>query len=200
MKASAIDDAVAALDSGRLVVFPTDTVYGLAGRADIDGVVDAIFRAKGRAETKPLPVLAASLEDLREVCIIDGRTEVLARRWWPGPLTLVCPRAQGFTHDLGGEADPNVAVRVPGHEIALEVLARSGPLAVTSANRSGAPPASTSRAAREALGGAVTVYVDGGRCEGKSSTVVHLAATPRCLREGPVAFDEVVAALDGWNG
>ena len=185
---NSIDRAVEALAEGRLVVLPTDTVYGIAARPDDPKAVAGIFTAKGRPESKPLPVLGSSLEALKSVAVFDERATGLAWELWPGPLTLVLPRAPGFDHDLGGE-DPNVAVRVPLSGVALELLDRAGPLAVTSANRSGEPNASTIEDAEEILGESVAVYLDAGPCEGEPSTILSLVGSePELLREGPISL------------
>jgi L-threonylcarbamoyladenylate synthase len=107
----------------------------------------------------------------------------------------VLARTPGFTHDLGGGEKDTVGVRVPAYEIALELLGYTGPLAVTSANRSGDEPATTVTAARAALGSEVEVYVDGGVCNGASSTVVSLVSELQILREGPVTLDEIDQTL-----
>lgn len=187
-----LDAALAALGRGEPIIFPTDTVYGIAAQPTIRSAVEAIFAAKGRPEGKPLPVLGATVDDLARVVALDRRARRLADRYWPGPLTLVLRRAPGFTAWLGDDGD-SVAVRVPASERALELLARAGPLAVTSANRTGEPPAATVEEARAALGDAVAVFVDGGRLSGTASTVVSLLETPRVLREGLLPSAEVLS-------
>jgi tRNA threonylcarbamoyl adenosine modification protein (Sua5/YciO/YrdC/YwlC family) len=189
---SQIDAAVAALRVGNLVVIPTDTVYGVAGLPRGRGAVASIFDSKGRPEDKPVPVLGATVEDLEEIVRFDDRAYRLAERFWPGPLTLVLPRAPLFSYDVGGQAPDTVGVRIPRHDVALELLARTGPLAVSSANRSGAPPAATVDEARAALGAAVAVYVDGGRCAGDVSSVVSLVEDTQVLREGAVPADQIL--------
>ncbi len=195
-----LDAALRALDSGRPVVMPTDTVYGLAARPDRPSALTAIFDLKGRPANKPLPVLAATVDDLQGVVSPDGRARALAARFWPGPLTLVLPRAAGFRADLGGEGS-TVAVRVPACDIALRLLAAAGPLAVTSANRSGGRPAVTADEARRTFGSAVGAYLDAGRGGGRASTVVSLgtgpSADPELLRDGPIEFASVLDALRG---
>ena len=192
---SSIPDALAALRRGRPVVLPTDTVYGIAALPCIPGAVRAVFEAKGRPEDKALPVLGASLRDLSHVVRVSPAAERLAGRFWPGPLTLVLPRAPGWTHDLGGDRRDTVAVRVPRSATALELLGASGPLAVSSANRSGRPPAATVAAARAALQPAVEVFLDGGRLQGSPSTVVDLTRRPTVLRTGTITEEEIVEAL-----
>ena len=190
--------ALRALESGLPVVMPTDTVYGLAARPDRPSALTAIFDLKGRPTHKPLPVLATSAEDLERIVSLDDRARALAARFWPGPLTLVLPRAAGFDADLGGEGS-NVAVRVPSCKVALGLLSAAGPLAVTSANRSGGTPAATVDEARDTFGTAVPVYLDAGLRGGRASTVVSLQAgcegAPELLRDGPIALADVLHAL-----
>jgi L-threonylcarbamoyladenylate synthase len=190
-----LEIALAALDRGLPVVIPTDTVYGVAARPEVPGAVAEIFRAKGRSEDKPLPVLAADQHAAHGVGDLDERALALAERFWPGPLTIVVRRAAGFTWDLGGRADGTVAVRVPAHEVALGLLRASGPLAVTSANLSGRPPATTVAEARAALAPQVSAFLDGGTCNGSPSTVVSLVGDLDVLREGALAGDELLRAL-----
>jgi tRNA threonylcarbamoyl adenosine modification protein (Sua5/YciO/YrdC/YwlC family) len=192
---NSLDEALAALAAAEAIVLPTDTVYGVGALPEHPRAIAAIFAAKGRPEAKALPILAAEAADLAEVARLDDAALLLARRLWPGPLTLVLPRAATFTHDLGGDDPATVAVRVPAFEPALELLRRSGPLAVTSANLSGQPPASTVREARDALGHAVRVFLDGGRVGGVPSTVVRLVGEPVVLREGAVAEADIASIL-----
>lgn len=191
-----LDQSLRALDEGRVVVMPTDTVYGLAARPDRAAGVEAIFALKGRPREKPLPVLAAGVEDLASVVALDERIRRLARTFWPGPLTVVAARAPAFEADLGGHGD-TLGVRVPDCDLALQLLRASGPLAVTSANRSGEPAAATVGDARRALGAAVAVYLDAGRVRGEASTVVSLVDEPKLLRAGPVSISSILAALEG---
>lgn len=186
-----VDDALAALRDGRLVVMPTDTVYGVAALLSLEEAVTALFVAKGRPESKAIPVLVGSLEDLEAIAELDERARRVGTALWPGPLTLVLRRRAGFEVDLGGTKNGTVAVRIPDHPVALELLDRSGPLAVTSANRSGEPPATTPAAARAALGQSVAVYLDGGTCVGTPSTVASLVRDVEILRAGPVGAESI---------
>jgi tRNA threonylcarbamoyl adenosine modification protein (Sua5/YciO/YrdC/YwlC family) len=162
--------AAVAIARGSIVTVPTDTVYGLAADPSDPKAVAWIFKAKGRAPDKPLPVLGASLEQLEEVVTFDERSRALAARHWPGPLTIVLPRAPGFTHDLGVES-PTVAVRVPASPLTRSLLELTGPLAVTSANPSGEEPAATAPEARDMFDGKWPT-LDGGPSEGQASTIV----------------------------
>ncbi|HJR46346.1 MAG TPA: L-threonylcarbamoyladenylate synthase [Actinomycetota bacterium] len=188
-------DAVDALDAGGVIVIPTDTVYGLAARPTLPDAVKRIFEVKERPDERALPVLGGSIDPLREVALLDEVALRLAERFWPGPLSLVLPRAAGFDHPLGGTDDGTVAVRIPAFDATLDLLTHTGPLAVTSANRSGAPPAVTVDEARAALGDAIDVFIDGGRVGGAPSTVVTLVGPPRVLRAGALAAEAIEEVL-----
>ncbi|MQA98699.1 MAG: threonylcarbamoyl-AMP synthase [Actinobacteria bacterium] len=193
---SDVGAAIDALERGELVVIPTDTVYGVAGSLEVHSI-DALFSLKRRPYDKPLPVLGADVEVLAEIALFDDRARILAERYWPGPLTLVVPRAEGFGLPLGRGGEASVAVRVPAHPLGLAVLRGSGPLAVTSANVSGEPDAHSIEDARAALGDSIAVYVDGGPCEGDPSTVLSLMHdVPRVLRPGSISDEELSRALD----
>lgn len=175
---------VEALGAGDVAVVPTDTVYGLAGVPTNPGAVTRIFKLKGRPEDKPLPVLGNGVGQLESVARFDDLALRLAEAFWPGPLTIVLPRAPGFAADLGGSQVDTVAVRVPDRELCLSLLRATGPLAVTSANLSGRPPATTAEQAR-ALFDSIPV-LDGGACDGSPSTIVDLVGSPKILRSGPL--------------
>jgi tRNA threonylcarbamoyl adenosine modification protein (Sua5/YciO/YrdC/YwlC family) len=174
-----------ALMGGGVAVIPTDTVYGLAASLTEPGAIERVFELKGRPPTKSLPVLGASLDALRVIAAFDGDAEALGRKHWPGPLTLVLARAPGFVVDLGGDWSSTVAVRVPDRAVTLELLEITGPLAVTSANRSGEEPASTPAEARAAFGADVPL-LDDGPLAGEVSTVLSLVAGRTILREGAI--------------
>lgn len=191
--AEAADAALA----GRLIVLPTDTVYGIGTRPDDAAATARLFRAKGRARDVPLPVLAPSTAAARVVSSFDDRAERLAARVWPGAVTFVLRRTvQSERWDLGDD-DFTIGIRVPAHPLTLAVLARSGPLAVTSANRSGEPTPSGCDELRGTFGDAVSVYL----CAAEElpavpSTVVDLtAAEPRILREGVLDAAELERML-----
>jgi tRNA threonylcarbamoyl adenosine modification protein (Sua5/YciO/YrdC/YwlC family) len=192
-----VADAVAALRAGSLVVFPTDTVYGIAAHPGRPGATERLFAAKGRPRDLELPVLAPDLAGARAVADLDPRGERLAVRFWPGALTLVAPRASGSAGwDLGG--DPTtVGVRVPRHPLALAVLAVTGPLAVTSANRSGEPTPADGEDVVAVFGERVDVYLlDDAPLAGAASTVVDLAhGEATVLRAGALDPAEVLAVL-----
>ncbi len=185
---TAVDDAAAAARRGELIAFPTDTVYGLACRPDDLAATDRTFDAKRRPKDLTLPVLVPSIASARDVAAFDDRAERLALAFWPGTLTIVLPRSTASASwALGGTGD-SIGVRVPGHPLALAVLRAAGPLAVTSANRSGEPPARTCEELCSTFGDLVSVYLcQDSPLDGDASTVVDLAHGPaRLLRAGAV--------------
>ena len=192
-----IEDAVRAALDGGLIVVPTDTVYGIGTRPDDARATARLFEVKGRPRDLELPVLVPNAAAAREITVFDERAEILAGRWWPGPLTLVLPRAEpSRAWDLGG--DPTtVGVRVPHHPMALAVLARTGPLAVSSANRSGHTTAADCDGLARVFGDAVDVYLcQEAKLAGSASTVVDLAHGEwRVLRPGAVTEQEIRTLL-----
>jgi len=187
--------ASAAVRRGRLIVLPTDTIYGVGALPRSHGGVAGIFEAKGRSMDRPIPVLAASAEDLYDVVVFDERARAVAAALWPGPLSLVLERQPDWPYDLGGN-QATIAVRVTKNEVARRLLERTGPLAVTSANVSGEPPAKTVDEARAALGDRVAVYLDGGPCTDEPSSVVSLVGEVRLLREGSVSLEQVQSVIE----
>ncbi len=192
--AGAVRRAAEALAEGEVVAVPTDTVYGLAVDPTQPEAVARLFALKGRPDDVPLPILVAGPE---QVALVAGELEVaaaaLASRVWPGPLTLVVPRRAGFTVDLGGPAAARqtVGVRRPDHPVVVALCELLGPLAVTSANLHGAPPATSADEVAAAFAGSdqPAVVLDGGRCDGVPSTVVECRGpASRCLREGALAW------------
>jgi len=181
-----VDAAVSALQSGALVVLPTDTVYGVAADAFSPTAVSALLAAKGRGRDMPVPVLVGSWRTLDGlVDELGPLARQLVERFWPGPLTIVVRAAPSLAWDLG-ETRGTVAVRMPLQPVALAVLGQTGPLAVSSANRSGLPPAVTAADAEQQLGEAVRVYLDAGPAgDPVPSTIVDLTGDrARLLRAG----------------
>lgn len=195
----AIDAAVAALSRSELVVLPTDTVYGVAADAFRPEATRRVFEAKERAASVPLPVLVHSPKQLLGLTPdVSPEAERLMSAYWPGPLTLVVPEQPGMQWELG-DARGTVAVRMPLDDVALEIIRGVGPLAVTSANRAGLPPATTRSEAVEQLGDTVAVYVDDGpRIDGPPSTIVDLTRSrPEILRHGALDDADVLAVARG---
>jgi L-threonylcarbamoyladenylate synthase len=192
-RALGIEEAVAALRRGELVVLPTDTVYGVAADAFQPAAVAGLLAAKGRGREAPPPVLVGTVRAAAALVEDFGAAgEDLIDQFWPGGLTLVCRARQSLLWDLG-DTKGTVAVRMPLHPVALDLLKQTGPLAVSSANRSGEPSATTAADAEAQLGAAVAVYLDGGACpRDVPSTIVDLTGTvPRLLRAGAVPIEQL---------
>ena len=184
-----IADAVSVVRRGELVVLPTDTVYGIGADAFTPAAVTALLDAKGRGRDMPAPVLVGSVR-AAQALVDDLGTygHDLVDEFWPGALTIVCRANSTLAWDLG-DTKGTVAVRMPLHPLALELLKETGPMAVSSANRSGAAPARTAKEAEEQLGDAVAVYLDDGPSGARppSSIVDLTGAVPRLLRAGAIS-------------
>ncbi|HJC60599.1 MAG TPA: threonylcarbamoyl-AMP synthase [Candidatus Dietzia intestinigallinarum] len=188
-----LSSAAGALRAGRLVVTPTDTVYGLAADAFDPDAVNQLLSAKRRGPDMPVPVLVGSWETIDGLVVsTPAAARDLIRAFWPGGLSLVVHQAPSLGWKLG-HTRGTVMLRMPLHPVAIELLREVGPLAVSSANVSGQPPATTVDQAREQLGDSVAVYLDGGPCSiGEPSTIVDLSGPgPRILREGAVTAERV---------
>jgi L-threonylcarbamoyladenylate synthase len=186
-----LEAAMAALQGGGLVAFPTETVYGVGALAFDGEAISGIYRAKGRSTNKAIPVLVSGRVHLRRVAVLDGSAERLAATFWPGPLTLVVPREQAVPPAIG--PGDTVGVRAPDHRIALELLRSAGPLAASSANRSKGKSPRTAAEVVKALAGRIAVIIDGGTCPGGlPSTVVDCTGPePVLLREGPISLERI---------
>jgi L-threonylcarbamoyladenylate synthase len=186
LNSDSIGVAARAVRRGLLVVYPTDTVYGLGCDPLNHAAVRRLFEAKGR-ESKPVPVLCATLEKAEALVKLSGTAAELSRKYWPGALTIVAPLRRPVPAQLtqGGQF---LGVRVPAHSGCLELIAACGGwLTGTSANRSGAPSARSAGEALDALGGSVDLVLDGGRLGGQESTVVKVEGNEvTILRTGPI--------------
>ncbi|MHA6784993.1 L-threonylcarbamoyladenylate synthase [Pseudonocardia saturnea] len=189
--------AARAVRSGRLVVLPTDTVYGLGCDAFSSTAVRALLKAKNRGPDMPVPVLVGSWSTIDGLVLgVPTEARRLIEAFWPGGLSLVLTHAPSLAWDLGSTKG-TVMLRMPLHPVALELLRDVGPMAVSSANISGSPPPATVAGAVEQLGNAVPVYLDGGDSgEPVASTIVDLTGdAPLVLREGAVTTAEVAEVL-----
>lgn len=195
--------ATAAVAAGQCIVLPTDTVYGIGADALNAGAVQALLNAKGRGRDMPPPVLLPSVDAITEVAAdVSSEAYALAARFWPGALTLIL-RA-GRRLDLGDRPD-TVAVRVPAHDAVQDLLTHTGLLAVSSANLSGMPPATTVDQAVAMLGDSVAVYLDGGPTPGEMpSTIVDLSGPgpAKLVRQGVISLAALrtVCPCDGLTG
>jgi L-threonylcarbamoyladenylate synthase len=192
----AILEAVKVLLAGGLVAFPTDTVYGLGALVSEPRSIRQLYAVKDREANKAIPILLSDPAELDQVAAeITPWVARLAQRFWPGPLTLVVPRRPDLPEELSAQA--TVGVRMPDHLDALHLLRQTGPLAVTSANLSGQPSATTAQEVLDYLGGLIPLILDGGKTPGGvSSTVVDCTTPdPVILRPGPVSLEDLLAEI-----
>jgi tRNA threonylcarbamoyl adenosine modification protein (Sua5/YciO/YrdC/YwlC family) len=192
-RAAGLTDAASAVRRGELVVLPTDTVYGIGADAFTPSAVSLLLEAKGRGRDMPVPVLVGTVRAANALVENLGPYgQDLVDSFWPGPLTLICRVNRSLSWDLG-ETKGTVALRMPLHAVALDLLKDTGPMAVSSANRSGVPAATTAEEAEKQLGDAVSVYLDGGPCaDSVPSTILDLTtAVPRLLRRGAVPVEKL---------
>ncbi|KUH86015.1 MULTISPECIES: L-threonylcarbamoyladenylate synthase [unclassified Mycobacterium] len=197
-RATGVASAISALRGGRLVVLPTDTVYGIGADAFDSEAVAALLAAKDRGRDMPVPVLVGSWHTIEGLVYnVPNTARELIRAFWPGALSLVVRQAPSLQWDLG-DAHGTVMLRMPLHPVAIELLREVGPMAVSSANISGRPAAVTAEEAREQLGDLVEVYLDAGPSERQAaSTILDLTgAHPRVLRQGPVTVEAIATVLD----
>lgn len=184
-----------ALRIGEAVVVPTDTIYGLAALPTVPGAVDRLFVLKGRPADMPIAVLVAGIERVEALADLSDAARRLAEAFWPGPLTMVLPRKAGVDLPLG-EPHATIGVRWPDHAVIRSLAADLGPLATTSANRTGEPTLLTAAEAAASLTGPVGAVLDGGPCAGTASTVVDLTGPElRVVREGAITEDQLRAVL-----
>ena len=182
-----LQEAVAAIGNGEIVGVPTDTVYGLAVDPLQAGAVEALFDLKGRPRHKPIGLLGDTLDHFRTLVEVTPIVEALVAGHWPGPLTLVVRSLVSLPNWVGDHVRHTVAIRVPDDSLTRELLALTGPLAVTSANLSDRRPAISAEAARALFGEAVSVFLPGVCPGGTSSTVVDVTCEPpRMIRAGPI--------------
>jgi L-threonylcarbamoyladenylate synthase len=192
----AIQKAVALVESGGLIAFPTDTVYGIGVSAFQPAAIDKIYQVKGRSALKAIPILLSNPDLSERISTpFSPQTRKLAEKFWPGPLTLVVPLLSSMPENLS--PTPTIGLRVPDHAFTRRLLDETGPLAATSANLSGATSALTAKEVRSQLGSAVELILDGGESRGAlASTVLDCTTdTPLLLREGPISWEEIELEL-----
>ena len=197
-----VEAAIDAVKRGDLIVLPTDTLYGIGADAFKPWAVTALLDAKGRDRQMPPPVLVgtrATLDGL--VYNLPGAARDLVEAFWPGALTVVVEHAPSLQWDLG-DLDGTVAVRMPLHPVALEILRETGPMAVSSANKTGLPPAGTAEEARAQLAFSVSVYLESGELPDRTpSSIVDLTGeVPRLLRAGAIPLEKLRAVVPTIEG
>lgn len=196
LPASELVHALEILASGGIIAFPTDTVYGLGALAFDNAAIESVYTAKDRPLEKAIPILIGDLSDLDKVGFdIPDMALRFASRFWPGPLTCVIPKK--LTLPRAVSATSTVAVRIPDHPDALALLQAAGPMAVTSANISGAQNPLTAQDVYDQLNGRIPLILDGGRTPGgiPSTLVDCTGEKPVILREGPLTLENLISAL-----
>ncbi|MBZ5736581.1 L-threonylcarbamoyladenylate synthase [Nocardioides mangrovi] len=194
----AVEAAADAIQRGELIVLPTDTVYGIGADAFDPVAVRGLLAAKGRGREMPPPVLVSAATTLDALATkVPGWARSLVEEFWPGPLTLVCHQQTSLQWDLG-DTRGTVAVRMPDHDVARAILERTGPLAVSSANKTGMPAATDADQAIDMLGDDVAVVVDAGESPGgEASTIVDCTGDQgRVLRLGALSLEQLNAVLE----
>jgi tRNA threonylcarbamoyl adenosine modification protein (Sua5/YciO/YrdC/YwlC family) len=192
-----VQEALNAVQRGELVVLPTDTVYGVGADAFSPQAVTALLAAKGRGRDMPVPVLIGAWRTARALTDhLSDAAELLIGAFWPGALTVIVTQGSGLAWDLG-DSNGTVALRMPLHDVAIDLLQATGPLAVSSANRTGSPAPTTADEAQAQLGDTVAVYLDGGPTPGATpSTIVDVTgAQPRLVREGAITRAQLEEAV-----
>jgi L-threonylcarbamoyladenylate synthase len=190
--------ALSLLESGGLVAFPTDTVYGLAAYPWNEDAVQRLYHVKQRPKELPIPLLLSDAIEIDRVAVLPERCRRLPERFWPGGLTLVLSKKASVSRSVTDR--PTVAVRVPDLPLARDIIRHAGGiLAVTSANLSGAPSPVTAQDVEEQLGGRIALILDGGPCRaGVPSTVLDCSVSPPViLRHGVIAEEELYAVING---
>ena len=188
MQNDKLNFAVEAINSNQVVGIPTETVYGIGVNPYSQEAVDKIFDLKGRDEDKPLSILVSSYYDLQKLDIVSTIPEVV-ELYWPGPLTIVVETTKEFADGVGTKNPFSIGVRVPDNELAIELLKITGPLAVTSANRSGENDVKSNTEAEEIFGSNVTEYLEGSSVHGSGSTIIDFRVEGgEILREGPLKW------------
>jgi L-threonylcarbamoyladenylate synthase len=192
----ALQHALDVLSNGGLIAFPTDTVYGLASLPSKTEYIERLYIAKGRESTRAIAILLSSADELENISYMPSDAALkLADKFWPGPITLIVPRHPDLPNVLS--PDQTIGIRVPDHDIALELLRMTGPLGVTSANISGHENTQTAEEVMEQLDGRVHLVIDGGKSPGGvPSTVVDCTSPdPVILRPGPVKIKQINLAI-----
>lgn len=195
-----ISQAKFAVAQSKLIVIPTDTVYGIASRPDDPEAVRSILVAKGRTGVKPPPILVSGIDQLLQVAQADQCVLDVVDQFWPGALTLILPMRKDLGWDLG-DYNCTVAVRMPDNTLALKILEQTGPLAVTSANLTDEAPALNVAEAKRYFGDKVAVYIDGGTSQiGVSSTILSMVDQIKILREGVITAKDLQSKVPLLRG
>ena len=196
MKKLDLSKAIKALRNGQIIVYPTDTLYGLGADIFNDDAVKKIFKIKKRKKNNPLSVAVANIKELENIAVVDDKTRCLIRTFLPGKLTIVLKRKSNVSDIVTGSSD-KVAIRIPNNEIALDLLSKFGPLTATSANIHGKkPPVNINDISIQFKASDIAVYIDNGKLDGKPSTIVDMTEKPfKIIRKGTISEKAIMDAI-----
>lgn len=196
MNKEILSKAIDALSKGELIVYPTDTIYGIGADIFNESAVKKVFEVKKRPENNPLPIAVAKIEDIERLAIVNENARILANHFLPGKLTLVLRKRPCVPYFVTGGSD-NVAVRIPNNEIALQITSKFGPITATSANIHGKEtPSNIKDIKKQFKRGDISVYIDYGVLEGKASTVVDVSSGDLImLREGDIKKKQLLEVI-----
>ena len=196
MKKLDLSKAIKALRNGQIIVYPTDTLYGLGADIFNDDAVKKIFKIKKREKNNPLSVAVANIKELEKIAIVDDKTRCLIRTFLPGRLTIVLKKKSNVSNLVTGGLD-KVAIRIPNNEIALDLLSNFGPLIATSANIHGKkPPVNINDISIQFKASDIAVYIDNGKLDGKPSTILDMSEKPfKIIRKGTISEKEIMDAI-----
>ena len=196
MKKLDLSKAITALRNGQIIVYPTDTLYGLGANIFNDDAVKKIFKIKKRKKNNPLSVAVANIKELEKIAVVDDKTRCLIRTFLPGKLTIVLKKKSNVSNLVTGGLD-KVAIRIPNNEIALDLLSKFGPLTATSANIHGKkPPVNINDISIQFKASDIAVYIDNGKLDGKPSTIVDMTEKPfKIIRKGTISEKAIMDAI-----
>ncbi len=196
MKKLDLSKAITALRNGQVIVYPTDTLYGLGADIFNDDAVKKIFKIKKREKNNPLSVAVANINEIEKIAVVDDKTRYLIKTFLPGKLTIVLKKKNNVSNLVTGGLD-KVAVRIPNNKIALDLLSKFGPLTATSANIHGKkPPVNINDINIQFKASDIAVYIDNGKLDGKPSTIVDMTEKPiKIIRKGTISEKEIMDAI-----
>jgi len=196
MKKLDLSKAITALRNGQIIVYPTDTLYGLGADIFNDDAVKKIFKIKKREKNNPLSVAVANINELEKIAVVDDKTRYLIRTFLPGKLTIVLKKKVNVSNLVTGGLD-KVAIRIPNNEIALDLLSKFGPLTATSANIHGKKsPVNINNISIQFKASDIAVYIDNGKLDGRPSTIVDMTEKPfKIIRKGTISEKEIMDVI-----
>ena len=196
MKKLNLSKAIAALRNGQVIVYPTDTLYGLGADIFNNEAVKKVFKIKKRKKTNPLPVAVANIKELEKIAFVDEKSRCLIKTFLPGKLTIVLKKKNNVSNLVTGGLD-KVAIRIPNNKIALDLLSKFGPITATSANIHGKkPPVNINHIRMQFKDSDIAVYIDNGKLDGKPTTIVDMTKKPfKIIRKGTISEKEIMDVI-----